>query len=254
MNKEEKKSIYLNALAEITKAITRFSPDFAKIFKFTESYKLFVKRLNKFFKDIEISEKIKEKLAKIYCAYGYFGWTMIPSTTEKLKKEPVSLEEADSYMLKFCKNKEMKFVFSKILENNRINVGEINESIDSFKRKKFKSCVLLLFSIIDGLLIRSQKRGNNRRSVRTARTKLENVISKDKETLYNVLGAKNTLVCIEQMYKPANDFVKNCECINRDFISHGMITRDITKTDCIKVFLLLYNVLYLLDFYNLKII
>lgn len=57
----------------------------------------------------------------------------------------------------------------------------------------------------------------------------------------------NTIKCFEVLYKDYPGFTNEPKIINRNFVVHGMTKRKITKQDCLKVFLLYYNLLVLCE-------
>ena len=65
---------------------------------------------------------------------------------------------------------------------------------------------------------------------------------------------KNILSCIEAVYAKAKDFTVKFEFVNRNTLSHGMLDREVEQKDCKKIFLLLYNILQLLDYYKIQVI
>ena len=50
-----------------------------------------------------------------------------------------------------------------------------------------------------------------------------------------------------EVFEKGNDFRKQPEVLNRNFLDHGMLTRKVTRKDCVQLFLLYYNILELLD-------
>ena len=53
----------------------------------------------------------------------------------------------------------------------------------------------------------------------------------------------NILSCIKELFKPGDDLVEQPAEANRNFISYGMLTRSVKRMDCVKEFLLYYNLL-----------
>ena len=64
----------------------------------------------------------------------------------------------------------------------------------------------------------------------------------------------NFFSCLEKMFENGNDFKKQPDIINRNFLDHGMLTRRAIRKDCIQLFLVYCNMLELLDLiYKVKV-
>ena len=68
-----------------------------------------------------------------------------------------------------------------------------------------------------------------------------------KRLLFTLLFEANLFACLEKVFEKGNDFRKQPEVLNRNFLDHGMLTRKVTRKDCVQLFLLYYNILELLD-------
>ena len=130
-----------------------------------------------------------------------------------------------------------------------IRKSDIEEAIDCFEGKHYKSCVMIIFSLIDARLIRSQidsdrKRNGQRPSGKTAAVNLFGRIEAqyiDQSMLFTVLNQVNILAALETVFEVGGDFKNQPSIINRNFLDHGMLHRNVTKRDCVMMFLLLYN-------------
>ena len=98
-----------------------------------------------------------------------------------------------------------------------------------------------MFALIDAILIRLQKKstldGKRRNvglsAVRDAKKRTE--IDVNTEVLYTALFCTNLFACLQKVFESGNDFRKQPEVINRNFLDHGMLTRKVTKKDCMKI-------------------
>ena len=84
----------------------------------------------------------------------------------------------------------------------------------------------------------------------TASQKLFKRIEKEKDInkkVYLLFSYQNVYACLMKVFEDGGDFKKQPEVINRNFVDHGMLHRDVTKRDCIQIFLLYYNLLEFLD-------
>lgn len=50
-----------------------------------------------------------------------------------------------------------------------------------------------------------------------------------------------------QIISGGENFVKEPKTINRNYIDHGMNTRDVRKRDCVQLFLATYNLCEIMD-------
>lgn len=210
-----------------------------------------LKGISEVLESINLSEKQKKVLIERYCSYGKYGWTIPPQSPLFLNRKATSLSQADTHMLQFCKNKDMIKIFDKLQKNPLINDVDLNEAIKSYKQKSYKSCALLLFSLIDGILIKIQDKSSTRRTVASAAKKITGIIDEKEKFIYLFLNAQNVISAINTIYESPKDFSKHFDCVNRDTVSHGMVNRAITKVDCIKIFILLYNIVNLINFYKI---
>ena len=83
------------------------------------------------------------------------------------------------------------------------------------------------------------------RAVTKAKTRAENDLSES--MLFTAMFYANLFSCLFKMFEDGNDFKKQPQVINRNFLDHGMLTRRVSRKDCIQLFLLYYNMLCLLD-------
>lgn len=240
-------------VTNISKALTGFSAEVLKCVKSIDVTPLLnsIKEIVDSIPQISVSEKQKGALVDRYVSYAKYGWSIHPEMPALIKRNAKSLEQSDKYMAKHCTRKKMSALFEKIRKNSKIDEADIDEAILCYKSKMYKASLMICFSIIDGLLIRLQKKSNQYRSVNTAREKLNTITKDQTKYLFLLLNTQNTLECIKTIYQSPKDFSIQFDCINRDTLVHGMMSRDATKTDCDKIFILLYNLLSLLQFYRI---
>lgn len=91
----------------------------------------------------------------------------------------------------------------------------------AFEQKKYKSCALLLFSLIDAKRICFQKRFHDNGQIQVG------------------TGA---IRYFERRYP---NFADIPHIINRHFVAHGMTVKPVCKKDCIRLFYLYFNLLEL---------
>ena len=200
-----------------------------------------------------ISEERKQQLIENYTEWGMFGWTMHPTEEDLFDKAPSDKKSADAIAHHLCTDKETERLFAVIHDCNRVKKSDLEEAVFLFENRKYKSCALLLFSLIDAQLIRLQKRssldkmwrkvGNG--AVKAAKARTEEEINTD--LLFTALFCANLFACLETVFQNGNDFKKQPDVINRNFLDHGMWVGNVRRKDCVQLFLLYYNMLELLD-------
>ena len=143
----------------------------------------------------------------------------------------------------------MDDLFTDIRQLKHIKKSDFDEAVNCFKSGNYKACSLILFSLIDSRLIRSQideerNNGGMRPSGKQAAKNLFGRIESKYITesmLFTVLNQVNILAVLETVFEAGKDFKAQPAVINRNFVDHGMLYRKVTRKDCIMLFLLLYN-------------
>jgi len=202
-----------------------------------------------------ISERRKSKLIEAHKRWGELGWTINPCSGIDTLYDvaPEGKKEADKLALKYCSKEKMEQIFAEIKECRRIKNSDFDEATFGFRNKQYKSCALILISLIEAQLIRLQKKSALERDTRKVGIKAVKAVEKRTEEelntqlLFTALFCQNLFSCLKVVFQNGNDFRIQPEIINRNFLAHGMLTRRVTRKDCVQLFLLYYNVLELLD-------
>ena len=202
-----------------------------------------------------LSEERKQELIEAHKLWGSYGWTMNPCENVKkiFKYMPTDKKSADAIALKQCSGQKMKQIFESISETKRVKKADFEEAVFDYNHRQYKSCALILFSLVDAVLIRLQKKsdlkGKRRevglRAVSKAKTRTETDINV--QMLFIAMFYTNLFACLEKVFEGGKDFKNQPDVINRNFLDHGMMTKKVRKKDCIQLFLLYYNMLELLD-------
>ena len=160
---------------------------------------------------------------------------------------PESAEEADSRMLNMLTEQEVQQMFESLhtyVSANGHNENTLSEAIDAFKCELYSGCALLIFALIDSCFITKQPQLSNRRAL--AGTSAEKKIEKLNSIILSCVDI--TLNLVQSIFEQAHDFKPEFEIgLKRNFISHGMNSYTPSKTDCLKLFVLLYNVYLMFD-------
>lgn len=192
-------------------------------------------------------EWIREKRIS-YEKWGEYGWTAIDwASIVFFETIPATKKEVNAKALLYCDNKHMEGLFSNLLETKGIKKKDLSEAIDDYRSKRYKSCACILFSLIDGILIRSMKKGERRRpSGENAAKKLNERITNAEETknmVFNLLTWAGVFTALISFFQPGDDFKQQPQILGRNWLDHGMLHRPVKKMDCIQLFLLLNNLI-----------
>lgn len=106
----------------------------------------------------------------------------------------------------------------------------------------------MLFSLIDNIVISSVATIKNteldNKSKRTSNAeKLTNVLMENLPANFHYYHLCNIGSCLTIVFQNAHNFTIDENVVNRNYISHGMSTKPITKKDCVQLFLLYRNFL-----------
>lgn len=200
----------------------------------------------------QISEEQKNKRIDAYKKWGKFGWTPHPEASISYYDMcPNTQIDADKYALKMCDKYGMECLFKELSGNDKVSQRSISEAIICFHNKCNRACALILFSLIDRELIKLQKidkekkRATGAGAIASLKDKVEKENKEALKLLYFYLMKINLIAALFKIYSDTDDFKRKCDEPNRNYIAHGMSLKNVRKKDCIKLFLLYYN---LLDF------
>ena len=230
---------------------------------FLNSYKLDVNSIN-----VKI-ETARATVDKIIDAYGNIDLSQVRTTVVDKWTEygwvpilpsfnggdilgsiipPETIQEADSFMLNHLGESELKVLFDTLYEyvkNNSHNTTTLSQAINSFNSGLYSGCALLLFALIDACFLTTQVIQNGKRRV-LANNAAKNEIKKVDSLLLSC--ANISLNIVSNLFENAQDFKPEMEDgLKRNFISHGMNTYNPSRTDCLKLFVLLHNIYLLFE-------
>lgn len=182
-----------------------------------------------------------------YEKWGEYGWTYCPSLNyDMFNIAPANVEEANKTMEQFLSNEELEKI-RYALEVAEADQDELDEAFQCFCEEKYKACSLLLFGIIDKHLYGFGFKNDSKTKILTgkgAADKLDETVCHD-YTIYVMLT--NIVSAIKKIFKNGNDFKKDMQIINRNYISHGQSRRKISKLECFQVWCLAYSTCIYID-------
>ena len=199
---------------------------------------------------ISISEESIENIRNAQRKWGDYGWTMpLHATARIVFTTPSDQAEANKIAMKYCTAEHMEDLFEKTRNKNGVRLKDFDEAVANYYDKRYRSCALLLFSFIDSHFIRMQRnsdrnnRGRRPVGISAAKTVFKHI--KDEQVIENkiitIIRYENLYACMMKVFADGEDFKKQPDVINRNFLDHGMLTTRVRKRDCIQLFLLYYN-------------
>lgn len=234
----------------LSDSINRMLPDYS------QTMNSLAQTMGKFaevFRSPLLSNERKKELQEAFTQWGKFGWTLPPNADlELFYDSPSDEKEAFEIVHPYIDKGGMQFVFDILLEMNHIRKSDMKEAIADYEDKRYKSCIMILFSLIDARIIRLQekKEGKRRPSGYKGANKYFEKVDADEMiemSFADALYKYSILSSLSVVFEAGDDFKKQPDVINRNFIDHGMLHRNVTQRDCKKVFLLLYNFVALVE-------
>lgn len=207
------------------------------------------KEISSIFNDLEINKITEEeikKYSKKYARYGKAGWTMLPSLNYRLDNLKTNdIKYFDKYAYNLLKKEgEFEYVI-KSCEIEKKNRTIFNEANKCYEEGKYRSCALLLFSLIDYKMTRFQKQRKcqniyiGKNAINYIRQKKYKQINK---YFFTSCSLSAIFSCLDVMYSSSNNFKERKYVINRNYLVHGYWKQKVRKVDCIKIYLLLWNI------------
>ncbi len=239
---------WTESLRDTIKPIIDSIPDYSNMFnRITSTIQAMLKEIQ----IPTIPEETKEELIASYVEWGKLGWTIPPDADLTVFRiAPMGAKEAINSIRAYVNDKHMEMLFGELLHMKHIRKSDMNEAINCFKGRHYKACALTLFSMIDARLIRSQldedrnPKNKQRPSGKKAATNLfERIEAKyiNENMFFTMLYQINILAALKVLFENGDDFRIQPKVINRNFLDHGMLHKNVRKIDCVMLFLLLYN-------------
>lgn len=252
-------SSYVSGFSKLLEDVIDYKSIYQKVF---EGLNRAISSLYETFNRIkipQISDERKQELIENYKRWGNFGWTPHPqSSVNYYDFYPETKIDADNYALKVCNKDNMEFLFNEFKSNKKVPSQNISEAIMCYNNKCYKACSLILFSLIDRELIKLQKKETDSYlktgagAIGVFKKKVETEYKEDIKLLYFYLIEINLVEALFKIFEGTKNFTKKCDSPNRNYLIHGMTLKPVRKKDCIKLFLILYNLLDFVDVMEMK--
>lgn len=198
-----------------------------------------------------MSEEDKQRIFGRYSKWGSYGWTSTDFLSEDiLDLQPTNMAEANKKAKQILNSESIESLFEHMAALSSIKKSDLSELKENYYDKRYKSCALVGFAMIDSKLIRSQGRVvENRRLGNRGLEKLKEKYRNDIEGFFLLsLSASNLFSCLEKMFERSQNFRTQPTVINRHFLVHGMLHRRVTQRDAIQTVLAVYNLYNLTEF------
>jgi len=233
---------------EVIKDNIRFFADFSKEFIIPNiiSEGSFLD-LAKSILDAYSGENLKHKLQSVE-KWADYGWILYPElTVDEIFSIPDTQEEADTLVLSMFDENEMITNLNEIKLNRFIKDFVIDDIAMLFEKGSYYSCILLSVVSIEGVLLNYMKQDNNHNGIQTnikskhyAKTLFRNITEYEKKliTYFNACNLKRLVGRLVEN-NTGNNWENEPDYILRDYLCHGMSTKEWQKIDAIKMILLL---------------
>lgn len=181
--------------------------------------------------------------------WGSYGWTISPrARINHFYLVPKSKEEADNYMNKIHNDRASMRTIEILKECKFHNLKDIEEVEDLYKNEHYKSCSLLLFSLIESLLLHTEQESQHLNRLKTGRGAIpyyEQIAKPDdcSELALRVLCYISSTKALQAFFADGDNLQNRNPVLNRNLCCHGVFWRDVTKTDCSQLILLYENML-----------
>ena len=187
-----------------------------------------------------------------------YGWGLI----EELPKEntyyiqPDNPKHADSIIEENITEDLLKIIIEDIRKNKIVNSLSFDEAVDCFYLGKYTACILILYSIIDSFFLNIQTIPVSKKQKRDlANGSAKKILMTEEIEEFNLrlyARAYIPLQAITILFTNGEDFKSEPDLPNRNFVSHGMNQRRVSRIDCIKVISIIRNLFEINDIINLK--
>ena len=196
----------------------------------------------------ELSEDEKEELVEQYSLWGDFGWTSTSFLNKELLDElPIDLKDANKKAKTILNKEGVDELFLQMHKLSTIRKSDLEELENCYRNKCYKACAMISFSMIDSKLFRIQGKSKDRTANKGIGELKPKTDTESIQSFYNYLSAINLIRSLKAMYKFANNFEKQFDVINRNFVDHGMLHKNVGQGDAIKTILATYNLYCLLE-------
>lgn len=197
------------------------------------------------FRSSMLSDERKEKLQESFAKWGSYGWTLPPKADFKLFfTAPVDRHDVYKMISPYINKASMVDLFDILKSMKNIRKSDLKEAIADYEDRRYKSCIMILFALLDSRIIRLQDNNKWRQlGYKGADEYFKELDANEMVELSfsDILYKFGILSTLNVVFEGGENFVDQPKQINRNFVDHGMLHRNVNQKDCKKIFLLLYN-------------
>lgn len=173
--------------------------------------------------------------------WGRYGWPISYLPFSVVCDPPSTIQEANTVYSSILTDDEMCKLFKELEEGVR-KKRDLQECVELFWQRHYKSCAMMLCSMIEGQLILEMPKGKKKRSGKVALEKAKRDMDDLESDAVTLLWLNNCLTAYDYFFHNANNFNRDIEGeLNRNFLMHGMMYKPVRKQTCKKLFLLLHS-------------
>jgi len=180
--------------------------------------------------------------AERYEAWGNYGWCIPDGMSfDDIRAVPTSLVEADKAGRRFLDREATDSVAELIRQDVR-KKKDFAEAVELLQERRYKPCAMMLCSLVENeLMTRDLKTKDGRRGLRRPLEKRGASMPPDGLVF---LGFRGMCKVVDHYFGYGHDFDHSYEGdLNRNFLMHGMMSKRVTRTVCLKLMLLLEEIL-----------
>lgn len=189
------------------------------------------------------SGRFWKKYQEAAATWGGCGWVVIDDMpNDILLSIPSDYAEANRIARKYA-FATLDFLKNKILETSRKKSDAI-EMFALFDEGHYKSCAMMACSLIDGELFNWKIPRAQSRAVRSSPRDL--TVS-DESAMWAAASLSSIVPAYDHFFRWGDHFNRDVEGeLNRNFLMHGMMYKKVSQVACLKLFLLLDQIIELL--------
>lgn len=181
--------------------------------------------------------------------WGKFGWTISPGAQVKhFYYVPDSKEDADKYMNEIHNEKIQRKTIQLLRNCPFHSLKDIEEVEALYINGYYKSCALLMFSLIESLLLHTEQESEHPSRLKTGKNAIKyyEKMAKPEDCLklaVQVLCFRASTEALNAFFADGDNLQNHNPVLNRNLCCHGVFWRDVNKTDCSQLILLYENML-----------
>lgn len=193
------------------------------------------------------NKKETRRIRRNYKKWGKYGWTILPNAPIYFFNDcPSKQSEADEICMNQIEEKELKNITTYIYKNIKYR-KKFAEAIKCYNSEFYLATAMILTSLIERKLteLPMQSKADKKARGKAIIDKYKESLNIEDVGIIEVYYSENIFSYLDMFLKDGKDFKRQRFNVNRNFLMHGWRDIRTTRTDCIKLFLALYNIILL---------